>query len=84
MIFDALATPCGLYCGSCRYYMVEECGGCGSEDRQGCEILKCCREERNLRFCAECDDFPCDRLRNSVGLHPDWLDDQAALPWKKG
>ena len=67
---DSLATPCLLYCGSCRYYMNGECGGCGSEDREGCEIFDCCRVKEELRFCAECMEFPCAVLK-SVGVHPE-------------
>ena len=29
-----LATPCGLYCGSCRFYIGQRCAGCGSPDRE--------------------------------------------------
>ncbi|UCH57569.1 MAG: DUF3795 domain-containing protein [Candidatus Bathyarchaeota archaeon] len=83
MVFNELATPCGLYCGSCRYYMVEECRGCGSEDRPDCRLFKCCREEKELWFCTQCDDFPCENLKKSKGLHPGWLEDQAKFPLKK-
>ena len=77
-----LATPCGLYCGSCRYFIAKECAGCGSPDREGCTLFECCRGKHELQFCAECTDFPCDQLNKSIGLHPDWLMDQAkiALP----
>lgn len=27
-----------------------------------CQILKCCVDDKNLRHCYECDEFPCDRL----------------------
>lgn len=74
-----LATPCGLYCGSCRFYLGKQCAGCGTADREGCAIFACCHDERHLRFCAECTDFPCERLRSSVGLHPGWLERQAEI-----
>jgi hypothetical protein len=32
-----------------------------------------------LRFCTECSVFPCYRLVKSVGVHPEWLKEQAAL-----
>ena len=83
MSVDSLATPCLLYCGSCVYYMVEECRGCGSEDRKGCEIFECCRTNKKLRYCSECGDFPCPILKKSVGVHPGWLEDQAKLLSKK-
>lgn len=83
MGLDSLATPCGLYCGSCRYYLAEECMGCGTEDREGCNLYDCCRGEKKLNFCAECDDFPCPNLKKSVGLHPKWLDMQAKFQLKE-
>lgn len=83
MSVDLLATPCLLYCGSCRYYMNEECKGCGSEERQNCNIFRCRRIDKKLRFCTECDSFPCAVLKKSVGIHPGWLEDLAKLPLKR-
>ncbi|MFX0096524.1 MAG: DUF3795 domain-containing protein [Candidatus Hodarchaeota archaeon] len=80
---DSLATPCGLYCGFCRFYMNQECRGCGSPDRLDCNILKCCRGDKNLQFCTECEDFLCKELRNSIGLDPRWLEELAKLPLKR-
>lgn len=80
---DPLATPCLLYCGSCRYYMNEECRGCVSEDRPDCKIFKCCRTDKKLQFCTKCDGFPYAVLKKSVGVHPGWLEDQAKLPLKR-
>lgn len=42
------------------------CGGCLG-DRSihwsaDCEILKCAVDERGLRSCSDCGDFPCERL----------------------
>ena len=82
MEFDSLATACGLYCGFCRFYMDEECKGCSSVNRADCTLYKCCRLDRKLRFCTECDDFPCSELKSSVGLHPDWLEELAKQPLK--
>lgn len=79
---DSLATPCGLYCGFCRFYMHEECHGCGSMDRADCRLYTCCRVERELRFCTQCEDFPCSALKSSIGLHPKWLEELAKLPLK--
>lgn len=84
MNFDPLATPCLLYCGSCLYHMTKQCRGCGSEDRSNCSISKCCRTDRKLRFYTECNDFPCTILKNSVGVHSGWLEDQVKLLQKKG
>ncbi len=83
MEFDGYGTPCLLYCGSCRYFMNAECKGCGTESREGCSIYECCRNKRGLKFCSECEQFPCDTLKQSVGVHPKWLEDQAQFPAKK-
>lgn len=87
MNVDPLATPCLLYCGSCRYYIAEKCLGCGKMLKgvgyAGCPILKCCRTDRKLRFCSERDEFPYQRLKESKTLHLDWLEDQAKIPNKK-
>jgi hypothetical protein len=42
------------------------CRGCQG-DREvhwsaDCWILRCCVDEKGLQHCAECSDFPCDRL----------------------
>ena len=80
---ETLATPCGLYCGFCRYFTNNKCLGCGSADRKNCEIFTCCKKDKTLLFCTECNDFPCEILSNSVGLHPDWLNELAKLPIKR-
>ncbi|MCD6466895.1 MAG: DUF3795 domain-containing protein [Methanomicrobia archaeon] len=42
------------------------CSGCKGDRTKhwspDCWILKCCVDERELEFCYECGDFPCDRL----------------------
>ena len=63
--------------------MNEECRGCGSIDREECAIYGCCRVEKGLQFCSECDDFPCEELRSSLGLDPKWLEELAKLPGKR-
>ncbi|NIQ04453.1 MAG: DUF3795 domain-containing protein [Candidatus Korarchaeota archaeon] len=46
----------GMYCKGCR------------SDRNDvhwspdCFILECCVDKKNLDFCYECEEFPCDRL----------------------
>jgi len=84
MQLDPLATPCGLYCGSCRFYINDRRGGCGTESRRDCGVQKCCRVDRHLSFCTECDEFPCRRFNESVGRRPQWLEDQTQqLPRKR-
>ena len=45
---------------------VIHCSGCvGDRARHwsgDCEILKCAVDEKGLRFCSECGEFPCERL----------------------
>ena len=42
------------------------CTGCHGDRTKhwsaDCWILKCCVDEKNLRHCDECNDFPCRRL----------------------
>lgn len=68
------AAPCGVYCGACPSFE-KTCWGCGSADKNqkrkskwGCKIRSCCFDERNLDFCIDCEDFPCnltEKLKNS-------------------
>lgn len=32
---------------------------------KGCEIRKCCKE-RHIKICAECKDFPCEKIETYV------------------
>lgn len=80
MKVDPLATPCGLYCGFCRYYMNQGCKGCDGPERKDCEIRRCVSEKR-IRFCTECEDFACSKCSGS--LHPDWLKDLESQPLPK-
>ena len=65
-----LIAPCGLYCGECEAFQDERCGGCIS--RKGlclkytriCKIYSCCIDEKGIRFCGECEDFPCEKFAN--------------------
>jgi hypothetical protein len=74
-----LAAPCGIYCGACFRYVVDDtCRGCRLETErklvQTCSIRECCGE-RGVNFCSDCLDFPCARLRrfSSRGKgDPDW------------
>ncbi|MFX1325974.1 MAG: DUF3795 domain-containing protein [Promethearchaeota archaeon] len=44
------------------------CEGCWGEDEEiwspDCEIRKCCIKEKKLKYCYECNVFPCDILKN--------------------
>ena len=42
------------------------CLGCRNDRTKhwaaDCWILRCCVDEKNLKYCFECDDFPCKKL----------------------
>lgn len=75
-----LVAPCGLYCGECEAFQDERCGGCIS--RKGlclkyteiCKIYSCCVDKKSLRFCGDCELFPCERFANFFGT-PVWYDE---------
>lgn len=56
-----------MYCGECKAYIEEECGGCGSgigvakEFSKVCNIALCAGK-KNIEFCLDCDDFPCRHI----------------------
>ncbi len=71
-----LVAPCGMNCGVCSAYLayshdipkargkINHCEGCRPRGK-GCAYLKMnCGKigKGGLRFCHECEDFPCSRL----------------------
>ncbi|MFX1574840.1 MAG: DUF3795 domain-containing protein [Promethearchaeota archaeon] len=44
-----------FHCNGCR-----DAENCWSDD---CWIRNCCIKDKNLNFCYECHDFPCDKLK---------------------
>lgn len=66
-----LAAPCGIYYGFCRAYLggtKTGCEGCRIRNKDCTFIRKDCQPLRKgtIKFCYECDKFPCARL--------EWLD----------
>jgi hypothetical protein len=69
---ENMIAPCGISCFACyaRFPKKKEpCPGCCAQNEhqirkscQTCEIRRC-SSERTLRFCAECEDFPCAKLK---------------------
>lgn len=65
-----LIAPCGMNCGICRAYLRERnpCHGCREAEqnipksRVSCRMRLC--GKRTGRFCHDCAEFPCDRLRH--------------------
>ena len=43
------------------------CCGCrGDRDKHwsaSCWIMQCCSDQKNLEYCSECNEFPCDGLQ---------------------
>jgi hypothetical protein len=69
-----LAPPCGMYCGSCKFYLAEKCEGCKRMRKEICPIWKCA-EECGVRFCGECEHFPCEKNYAVPALAKQWLDE---------
>lgn len=68
-IAHELLAPCGIDCMLCHHHCESEdpCGGCRggkgkSQHCKNCELMLCAGK-RGCEFCAECDEFPCDKLR---------------------
>ena len=63
---EQIDTYCGLCCATCEYKKENNCKGCissGGKPFHGeCEIAECAKK-KNIRFCGECSDFPCDILK---------------------
>ena len=78
-----LATPCGLFCGSCRLYMSGKCKGCGTGEHESCPLYLCCRLKKKIRFCAQCDQFACEKLLVSGTTDRKWLEQMAKEPLAK-
>lgn len=61
---------CGIDCGLCPRYYTEgasRCPGCAgpgfSEKHPSCSVVTCCLVKRHQETCAECGEFPCDKIR---------------------
>jgi hypothetical protein len=62
---------CGIDCGLCPRFYTEgnsKCPGCMGENfaekHPSCGILTCCFKKHGYETCAECAEFPCDRMKN--------------------
>jgi hypothetical protein len=69
----SIIAPCGMNCGICMAYLREKnkCPGCKGVDntkpvtRVRCKIKNCTAfGNGNARFCFECGNFPCDKLKH--------------------
>ncbi|MBC8448034.1 MAG: DUF3795 domain-containing protein [Chloroflexi bacterium] len=82
-----LAGCCGLYCGLCPRYQSQAPSRCLSchlgEQHDYCSVYRCCVSKRGHHTCAECADYPCERLIRVLGVEQgldSFISHQPALP----
>lgn len=76
-------SMCGIACESCKFKSEQGCHGCrngkGKVFWGKCELYECCNE-KSLEHCGECDDFPCDKLREwASSQNPERIDNLRKL-----
>ena len=62
---------CGLDCGLCPTFYIKgpsKCPGCYGPNfikkHPSCSIITCCVKKKHFETCAECKDFPCEKLKD--------------------
>ncbi|MFX1279615.1 MAG: DUF3795 domain-containing protein [Promethearchaeota archaeon] len=62
---------CGLDCGLCPTYYTKgpsKCPGCCGPNfaikHPSCSIITCCVKKNKFETCAECSEFPCQKLKD--------------------
>ncbi len=82
-----LAGCCGLYCGLCPRYQSKapsRCLGCHlGEQHSYCSVYRCCVIKQGLHSCADCDEYPCERLLRVIGVEEgldSFISHKPALP----
>ena len=74
---EALVAPCGMNCALCWAYQAQAydlkkqgfnrkyCPGCNPRGKHCLHMSKICETvgKGRVRFCYECADFPCERLK---------------------
>lgn len=62
---------CGIDCGLCPTYYTtgpSKCPGCGgpnfSTKHPSCSILTCCTKSNGFETCADCNKYPCEKLKS--------------------
>lgn len=59
---DLLFSLCGLNCGLCSMHLSGHCPGCGGgEGNQSCRIARCSLEHKNVEYCSQCREYPCEK-----------------------
>jgi hypothetical protein len=82
-----LAGCCGLYCGLCPRFQSKAPSRCLSchlgEQHSYCSVYRCCVTKRGLFTCADCDEYPCERLLRVLGVEEgldSFISHKPALP----
>jgi len=82
-----LAGCCGLYCGLCPRFQSKAPSRCLSchlgEQHSYCSVYRCCVTRRGLFTCADCDEYPCERLLRVLGVEEgldSFISHKPALP----
>ncbi len=57
------------------YFAAENCQGCRNEQ---CKLFKSCgvrvcHQKKQINFCYQCDQFPCDKTNFDPGLYRGWV-----------
>lgn len=71
LITEDMVAPCGMHCTVCYKHcnVKKPCAGCkkGDEGKPGhcrsCTIKECI-EQKSIRHCCFCQDFPCKLIKN--------------------
>ena len=76
---------CGLYCGLCprlQSTAPSRCLGCQlGEQHSYCSVWRCAVGARGYLTCAECAEYPCQRLRRTLGEDVDsFISHKPAVP----
>lgn len=82
-----LVGCCGLYCGLCPRFQSKapsRCIGCQlGEQHSYCSVYRCCVTKQGLFTCADCDEYPCERLLRVLGVEEgldSFISHKPALP----
>lgn len=68
--FARITSYCGIDCKECEFYNNGTCKGCvatkgrpfHAQSDPTCTIAACCID-KNIRYCADCSDIPCGKLK---------------------
>lgn len=65
-------APCGIFCPKCPGVKFYNCKGCRKQKGQIKDFPRCktydCVTSKDLNFCYECEEFPCEKLQPIVNF----------------